>query len=179
MRKFETSQKEDSRAQTADSSKAYTQPSRAFYCTLFACFLLFQPGKNRMQLNYRVRRCGVKNQNCRQEVLNRGFNFREGPWHSESLIKSFLNCSVSYLNLEGLSPPMTTVATGLVWISLMLSLLKYVQRNKKLQSSNQVMLNITQWTVKNVLSFLLHNKIIYEFITICLAKFVTFNVPNA
>jgi len=75
MRKFETSQKEESRAQSADSSKAYRKPSRAFTCSLFACFLLFQPGKNRMQLNCRVKRCGIKNQNRRQEVLNRGFKF--------------------------------------------------------------------------------------------------------
>jgi len=34
--------------------------------------------------------------------------------------------SVSYLNLEGLSSPLPTVATGLVKISLMLSLLKYI-----------------------------------------------------
>ena len=75
MRKFETSQKEESRAQSVDSSKAYRKPSRAFNCSLFVCFLLFQPGKNRMQLNCRVKRCGVKNQNRRQEVLNRGFKF--------------------------------------------------------------------------------------------------------
>ena len=72
MRKFETSQKE-----AADSSKAYRKPSRAFNCLLFAYFLLFQPGKNRMQLNCRVKRCGVKNQNRRQEVLNKGFNFSQ------------------------------------------------------------------------------------------------------
>ena len=78
MREFETSQKEQSRAQSADSSKAYRKPSGAFNCSLFACFLLFQPGKNRMQLNSRVKRCGVKNQNRRQEVLIRGLNFREG-----------------------------------------------------------------------------------------------------
>ena len=48
MRKFETSQKEESKAQSADSSKAYRKPSRAFNGSLFACFLLFQPGKNRM-----------------------------------------------------------------------------------------------------------------------------------
>jgi len=74
-RKFETSQKEESRAQSADSSKAYRKPSRAFNCSLFVSFLLFQPGKNRMQLNCRVKRCGVKNQNRRQEVLNRGLGF--------------------------------------------------------------------------------------------------------
>jgi len=34
--------------------------------------------------------------------------------------------SVSYLNVEGLTSPMPTVAIGLVQISLMLSLLKYV-----------------------------------------------------
>jgi len=78
MSKFETSQKEDSRAQTADSSKAYTKPSRAFNCSPFAYFLLFQTGKNRMQLNCDVKRCGVKNQNRRREVLNRGLNFRKG-----------------------------------------------------------------------------------------------------
>ena len=65
-----------SRAQSADSSKkAYRKPSRAFNCSLFACFLCFQSGKNRMQLNCRVKRCGVKNQNRRHEVLNRGFKF--------------------------------------------------------------------------------------------------------
>ena len=78
MRKFEASQKEESRAQSADSSKAYRKPSRAFNCSLFACFLLCQPGKNRMQLNYRVKRCGVKNQNRRQKVLNRGLKFSQG-----------------------------------------------------------------------------------------------------
>jgi len=75
MIKFETSQKEDSRAQTGDSSKAYTKPSRAYNSSLFAYFLLFQPGKNRMQLNCGLKRCGVKNQNRRQEVLKRGFKF--------------------------------------------------------------------------------------------------------
>jgi len=34
----ETSQKEESRAQSADSSKACRKPSRAFNCSLFACF---------------------------------------------------------------------------------------------------------------------------------------------
>ena len=43
-----------------------------------------------------------------------GLNFRKGTWHSESLIKSLLICSVSYLNLERLSSPMPTVAIGLV-----------------------------------------------------------------
>jgi len=42
------------------------------------------------------------------------------------LIKSLLICSVSYLNLEGLRSPMPTVAIGLVEISLMLPILKYV-----------------------------------------------------
>ena len=78
MRKFETSQKEESRAQWADSSKAYRKPSRAYNYSLFACFLLFQTGKNRMQLNCRVKRCGVKNQNRRQEVLNRGLKISQG-----------------------------------------------------------------------------------------------------
>ena len=32
MGKFETSEKEESRAQSADSSKAYRKPSRAFNC---------------------------------------------------------------------------------------------------------------------------------------------------
>jgi len=111
--KFETSQNE-SRAQSADSSKAYRKPSRAFNCSRFACFLLFQTGKNRMQLNCRVKRCGVKNQNHRQKVLSRGLNFRKGTWHTENLIKALLICSVSYLHLERLSSPMPTVATGLV-----------------------------------------------------------------
>jgi len=34
MRKFESSQKDESRAQSADSSKAYRKP-RAFICCLF------------------------------------------------------------------------------------------------------------------------------------------------
>jgi len=89
VRKFETSQKEESGAQSADSSKAYRKP-RPFNCSLFACFLLFQTDKNRMQLNYRVKRCGVKNQNRRQKVLIGGLNFRKGTWHSERLIKSLL-----------------------------------------------------------------------------------------
>jgi len=78
MRKFETSQKEENRVQSADSSKACGKPSRAFNCSLFACFLLFQTGKNRMQLNYRVKKCGVKNQNRRQKVLNKGLKFSQG-----------------------------------------------------------------------------------------------------
>jgi len=69
MRKFETSQKEESRAQSADSSKAYRKPSRPFNCSRFACFLLFQTGKNRMQLNCRAKRCEVKNQNRRKKSI--------------------------------------------------------------------------------------------------------------
>jgi len=53
----------------------------------------------------------------------------------------------------------------------MLSLLKHVKRNKKLQSSNEVRLNRAQQSVKKVLSCLLHNKIIEEFITIWLRYF--------
>ena len=56
----------------------YRKPSRAFSCSLFACFLLFQSGKNLMQLNCRVKRYGVKNQNRRQKVLNRGLKFSQG-----------------------------------------------------------------------------------------------------
>ena len=112
MRKFETSQKEESRVQSVDSSKAYRKPSRAFNCSLFACFLLFETSKHRMQLNCRVKRCGVKNQNRRKKVLNRGLKFSQGDL--TSLVKSLLICSVSYLNLEGLSSPMPTVAIGLV-----------------------------------------------------------------
>jgi len=59
-------------------SKAYRKPSRVFNCSLFGCFLLFQTGKNRMQLKCRVKRCGVKIQNRRQEVLNRGLKFSQG-----------------------------------------------------------------------------------------------------
>jgi len=59
-------------------SKAYRKPSRAFNCSLFACFLLFKTGKNRMQLNYRLKRCEVKNQNRRRKVLNRGPKFSQG-----------------------------------------------------------------------------------------------------
>jgi len=114
VRKFETWQKEESRAQSADSSKAYRKPSRAFNCSRFACFLLFQTGKNRMQLNCCVKRCGVKNQNRHKKVLSGGLNFRKGTWHTENLTKALLICSVSYLHLERLSSPMTTVATGLV-----------------------------------------------------------------
>ena len=114
MRKFETSQKEESRAQSADSSKTYRKPSRAFNCSRFACCLLFQTGKNRMQLNCRVKRCGVKNQHSRQKVLSGDLNFRKGAWPPENLIKASLICSVSYLHLERLSSLMPTVATGLV-----------------------------------------------------------------
>jgi len=106
--------KRKSRAQSADFSKAYRKPSRAFNCSLFACFLLFQLGKNRMQLNYRVKRCGVRIRTVARKSWIGSLNFRKGTWHSESLIKSWLICSVSYLNLEGLSSPMPTVATGLV-----------------------------------------------------------------
>ena len=94
-------------------SKACRKP-RAFNCSLFACFLLFHTGKNRMQLNYRVKRCGVKNQNRRQKVLNKGLKFSQGSLTFWKFDKSLLICSVSYLNLEGLSSPMPTVATGLV-----------------------------------------------------------------
>jgi len=100
--------------QSADFSKAYRKPSRAFNCSLFACFLLFQTGKNRMQLNYCVKRCGGKIRTVARKSWIGGLKFRKGTWHSESLIKSLLICSVSYLNLEGLSSPMITVATGLV-----------------------------------------------------------------
>jgi len=53
-------------------SSLYRKPSRAFTCSLLACFLLFQTDKNRIQLNCRVKRYGVKNQNRGQKVLNRG-----------------------------------------------------------------------------------------------------------
>jgi len=94
-------------------SKAYRKPSRAFNCSLFARFLLFQTGENRMQLNHRVKRCGIKIRTVARKSWIGGLNFHKGTWHSESLIKSLLICSVSYLNLEGLSSPMPTVATGL------------------------------------------------------------------
>ena len=89
MRKFETLQNEESRAQSADSSKTYRKASRAFNCSLFACFLLFQTAKNRMQLNYRVKRCGDKNQNRRQKVLNRGLKFSQGDLTFWKLDKIF------------------------------------------------------------------------------------------
>jgi len=114
MRKFETSQKE-SRAQSADSSKAYRKPSKAFNCSLFTCFLLFQTGKNWMQLNYCLKRCvELKIRTVTRKSSIGGWNFRKGTWHSEHLIKSLLIYSVSYLNLEGLSSPMPTVAIRLV-----------------------------------------------------------------
>ena len=78
------------------------------------CFLHFETGENRTQLNCRVKRLRFKKQNRRQKVLNRGFKFAQGSWHSENLIKSLLICSVSYLNLEGLSSPVPTMVTGLV-----------------------------------------------------------------
>ena len=59
------------------SKKVGNHCSRAFTCSLFACFLLFQTGKNRMQLNCRVKRYGVKNQNRRQKVLNGGLKFSQ------------------------------------------------------------------------------------------------------
>ena len=43
-----------------------------------------------------------------------GLNLRKGNWHSEILIKSSLIYSVSYLNSEGLSLPVPTMAIGLV-----------------------------------------------------------------
>ena len=85
-------------------SKAYRKPSRALNCSRFACFILFQTGNNRKQLNCRLKRCGVKNQNRRQKVLSGGLNFRKWTWHTENLIKDLLICSVSYLHLERLSP---------------------------------------------------------------------------
>ena len=112
MRKFETLQKEESRTQSADSSNAYRKPFRAFSCSLFTCFLLFQTGKNRMQLNYRVKRCGVKIKTVARKSWIGSLNFCNGTWHSENFIKSLLICSVSYLNLEGLSSPMPTVVMG-------------------------------------------------------------------
>jgi len=49
-----------------------------------------------------------------------------------------------------------------------------------LQSPNQVRLNRAQQAIKkDFCPGLLHNKIIYEFIKICLPKFGTFNVPIA
>ena len=57
----------------------------------------------------------------------------------------------------------------------MLSLLKYVLRNKKLQSSNQVRLNRVHKKLKGF-SPGLHNKIIKDFIKICLPKFVIFEM---
>jgi len=56
-------------------SKDYGKPSRAFNCSLFARFLLFQTGMNRMQLSCPVKICGFKNQNRRQRVLNKGLKF--------------------------------------------------------------------------------------------------------
>ena len=107
------------------SSQSLLKCPRSLH-SLFACFLFFQTGKNRMQLNCRVKRYGVKIKTVARKSWIGGLNFRKGTWHSESLAKSLLICSVSYLNLEGLSSPMATVATGLVYISLLLSLLKYV-----------------------------------------------------
>jgi len=45
----------------------------------FACFLLFQTGKNRTQLS-REKMWSLKNQNRRQKVLNRGFKFAQGDF---------------------------------------------------------------------------------------------------
>jgi len=72
---------------------------------------------------------------------------------------------------------MLPVATGLVSISLMLSLLKYLQNATIIESSNaeQSVAN----NFEKVLSGLLHNKIIQVFIKICLPKFATFNASNA
>ena len=89
MRKFETSQKEESRAQSADSSKAYKKPSRAFNFHYSRVSYFFQTGKNRMQLKYRLKRCGVKNQNRRQKVLNRGLKFSQGDltfWKFDKIV---------------------------------------------------------------------------------------------
>jgi len=57
----------------------------------------------------------------------------------------------------------------------MLSLLKDVLRNKKLQSSNQVRLNRAHKQLKGF-SPGLHNKITQDFIKTCLPKFVIFKM---
>jgi len=50
MRKFESSQKDESRAQSADSSKAYRKPSRAFNWNKLITFLTFGNHKRRLIL---------------------------------------------------------------------------------------------------------------------------------
>ena len=57
----------------------------------------------------------------------------------------------------------------------MLSLLKYVLRNKKLQSSNQVRLKKAHKQFEGF-SPGLHNKIIQDLIKFCLPKFVIFKM---
>ena len=71
-------------------------------------FLTFSDCKesNATQL-WRDRMWGL-NQNRRQKVFKKGnLHLRRGTWHSENLIKSLLIYSVSYLNLEGLNPPIS------------------------------------------------------------------------
>ena len=53
-----------------------------------------------------------KNLNGRQNVFNRGLYICAGSWHSENLLKSPLIYSASYLNLEGLSPPVLPRGDG-------------------------------------------------------------------
>ena len=70
----------------------------------FACLLLFQTAKNRMQRNRRAKWCEVQIRTVARKSSIGDITFPQGTWHSENLTKSPLICSVLYLNLSGWEP---------------------------------------------------------------------------
>ena len=80
----------------------------------FAFFLLLKAGEesNATKLS-REEIWSLKTRTVARKSWIGGLNLRKGNWHSEILIKSSLIYSVSYLNSEGLSLPVPTVAIGL------------------------------------------------------------------
>jgi len=56
----------------------------------FECFLLFQTGKNRTQLNCRMKRWGSKIRTVARKSSIRDLTLHKETWHSENLIKSFI-----------------------------------------------------------------------------------------
>ena len=79
MRKFEASQKDESRAQSTDSSKAYIENLLELllvHCSRVSYFFrLVRIERNKTAACKDVK---FKNQNRRQNVLNRGFKFAQG-----------------------------------------------------------------------------------------------------
>jgi len=80
----------------------------------FAFFLLLKAGEesNATKLS-REEIWSLKTRTVARKSWIGGLDLRKGNWHSEILIKSSLIYSVSYLNSEGLSLPVPTVAIGL------------------------------------------------------------------